>query len=126
MQLNDNTGNLKPVGEWTGQTRKTATCCCDSFYVMQEINVLLHSAGRPTSPSLRKPHLSTEWTICLNLQAQEDKDEHLCLVSIFLENCYIKEGRRAGEMAQQLRALTALPEVLSSTPNSHMVAHNHL
>jgi hypothetical protein len=33
---------------------------------------------------------------------------------------------RAGEMAQWLRALTALPEVLSSNPNNHMVAHNHL
>jgi hypothetical protein len=31
----------------------------------------------------------------------------------------------AGEMAQQLRALTVLPEVLSSNPNNHMVAHNH-
>jgi hypothetical protein len=29
-------------------------------------------------------------------------------------------------MAQQLRALTALPEVQSSNPNNHMVAHNHL
>jgi hypothetical protein len=33
---------------------------------------------------------------------------------------------RAGEMAQQLRALSALPEVLSSIPNDHMVAHDHL
>jgi len=32
----------------------------------------------------------------------------------------------AGEMAQQLRAPTALPEVLSSVPSHHMVAHNHL
>jgi hypothetical protein len=32
----------------------------------------------------------------------------------------------AGEMAQQLRALTALPEVPSSNPSNHMVAHNHL
>jgi hypothetical protein len=32
----------------------------------------------------------------------------------------------AGEMAQWLRALTALPEVLSSIPNNYMVAHNHL
>jgi hypothetical protein len=32
----------------------------------------------------------------------------------------------AGEMAQQLRALTALPEVQSSIPSNHMVAHNHL
>jgi hypothetical protein len=32
----------------------------------------------------------------------------------------------AGEMAQQLRALTALPEDLSSIPSNHMVAYNHL
>jgi hypothetical protein len=32
----------------------------------------------------------------------------------------------AGEMAQQLRALTALPEVLSSNPCNHMMAQNHL
>ena len=29
-------------------------------------------------------------------------------------------------MAQCLRALTALPEVLSSISSNHMVAHNHL
>jgi hypothetical protein len=33
---------------------------------------------------------------------------------------------RAGEMAQWLRALTALLNVLSSIPSNHMVAHNHL
>jgi hypothetical protein len=32
----------------------------------------------------------------------------------------------AREMAQQLRGLTVLPEVLSSNPSNHMVAHNHL
>jgi hypothetical protein len=32
----------------------------------------------------------------------------------------------AGEMAQQLRALAALLEVLSSIPSNHMVAHSHL
>jgi hypothetical protein len=41
---------------------------------------------------------------------------------------YIKEFYlSAGEqMAQQLRALTALPEVLSSIPRNHLVTHNHL
>ena len=29
-------------------------------------------------------------------------------------------------MDQWLRALTALPEVLSSIPSNHMVAHNHM
>jgi hypothetical protein len=33
---------------------------------------------------------------------------------------------QAGEMAQWVRALTALPEVLSSNPSNHMVTHNHL
>jgi hypothetical protein len=36
------------------------------------------------------------------------------------------EDIRAGEMAQWLRALIALPEVLSSNLSNHMVAHNHL
>ena len=30
---------------------------------------------------------------------------------------------RAGEMAQRLRAVTALPEILSSSFSNHMVAH---
>jgi hypothetical protein len=33
---------------------------------------------------------------------------------------------QAGEMAGRLKALTALPEVLSSIPSNHMVAHSHL
>jgi hypothetical protein len=37
-----------------------------------------------------------------------------------------KKKTGAGEMAQQLRALAVLPEVLSSIPSNHMVAHNHL
>jgi len=32
----------------------------------------------------------------------------------------------AREMAQWLRALTALPEVLSSIPSKHMVANDHM
>jgi hypothetical protein len=34
--------------------------------------------------------------------------------------------KRDGEVAQQLRALTALPELPSSIPSDHMVAHSHL
>jgi hypothetical protein len=40
--------------------------------------------------------------------------------------CFKNNMSQAGEMAQQLRALTALPKVLSSIPSNHMVAHNHL
>ena len=35
------------------------------------------------------------------------------------------ENLEAGEMAQWVRALTAFPEVPSSIPSNHMVAHNH-
>jgi len=36
-----------------------------------------------------------------------------------------KKTYGAGEVAQWLRALTAVPEVMSSIPSNHMVAHNH-
>jgi hypothetical protein len=38
---------------------------------------------------------------------------------------FYKKVSRAVEMAQQVRALTALPKVLSSNPSNHMVASNH-
>ena len=43
-------------------------------------------------------------------------------------NCVMinKAGTGDGEMAQWLKALTALPGVLSSISSNHMVAHNHL
>ena len=37
----------------------------------------------------------------------------------------VKRPAGTGEMAQWLRALTALLEVLSSNPSNHMVAHNY-
>jgi hypothetical protein len=46
--------------------------------------------------------------------------------SEFLKKQMKKNVRGAGEMAQRLRALTALPEVLSSIPSNYIVAHDHL
>jgi hypothetical protein len=37
-----------------------------------------------------------------------------------------KSPYKAGEMAQWLRALTALLEVTSSISSNHMAVHNHL
>jgi hypothetical protein len=39
---------------------------------------------------------------------------------------FASENYWTGEIAQWLRALTALPEILSSIPRNHMVAYNHL
>jgi hypothetical protein len=44
----------------------------------------------------------------------------------FITTDYKKFHYGAGEMAQLLRAPTALSEVLHSIPSKHMVAHNHL
>jgi hypothetical protein len=41
-----------------------------------------------------------------------------------INKSFLKRGG-AGEMAQWLRAPTALPKVPSSNPSNHMVAHNH-
>jgi hypothetical protein len=35
-------------------------------------------------------------------------------------------AQEGDKMAQQVKTLTALPEVLSSNPSNHMVTHNHL
>jgi hypothetical protein len=45
---------------------------------------------------------------------------------LYLEITMLKVKQGAGEMAQWLRALSAPPEVLSSIPSNHLVAHNHL
>jgi hypothetical protein len=45
----------------------------------------------------------------------------IIIIIIKLERCLW-----AGEMAQWLRALTALPEVLSPIPSNHVVVHSHL
>ena len=47
------------------------------------------------------------------------------LVSNNITVVHNKAVHGAGEMAQRVRALIALPKVLSSNPSNHMVAHNH-
>ena len=50
-----------------------------------------------------------------------DKSDNYIEAEHFFKNIMI----RAGEMAQWLRAQTALPKVLSSNPGNHMLAQNH-
>jgi hypothetical protein len=42
-----------------------------------------------------------------------------------MSSVLLEKWGRDGEMAQRLRALTALPEDPDSSPNTHMVAQNH-
>ena len=44
----------------------------------------------------------------------------------YIGKTFLGKNSRAGEMTQWLRALTALPEVLSSIPSNHKVTHNYL
>jgi hypothetical protein len=66
----------------------------------------------PKIPALRK------------LKQENSKSE----ANLSFMRCYLKTYTKGdGEMmAQRLRALTALPDVLRSSPSNHMVAHNHL
>jgi hypothetical protein len=58
---------------------------------------------------------------CLELAVLE-VTELLCLPNAGIKSRY--QGAR--EMAQLLRVLTALPEVLSSIPSNYMVGHKDL
>jgi hypothetical protein len=44
---------------------------------------------------------------------------------ILLQRAFRNNYSMSGEMAQWVRALTALPKVLSSNPSNHMVAYNY-
>ena len=62
---------------------------------------------------------------------QEATELKLSSVALLLPalNLLISEMRvvqAVREMAQWLRVLPTLPKLLSSIPNNHMVAHNHL
>jgi hypothetical protein len=56
---------------------------------------------------------------------REERDGRQAPITGVAKEENIKLKTQAGEMAQWLRALTALPKVLSSNPSNHMVAHNH-
>jgi hypothetical protein len=43
-----------------------------------------------------------------------------------MQQIAVKESTGAGEVAQWLRALAALPEDLGSSPIIYMIANNHL
>ena len=47
-------------------------------------------------------------------------------LSPFALNSFLTDLLWAGEVAQRLRALAALPEDLGSVPSTHMVAPDHL
>ena len=70
-----------------------------------------------------------KWPTMYKMESQDESRETMEHKRIF-QDIITKFCRAlikwAGEMAQWLRALTALPEILSSNPRNHIVAHNHL
>lgn len=57
-------------------------------------------------------------------ESEQKGQNVLKLTIIFLSS--FRTSWEAGEMAHRLRALSGLPEVLSSVPSNHMVIYNHL
>jgi hypothetical protein len=65
---------------------------------------------------------SNSSSVCVNLLVVVS-----CIQNITKHFYFLKKVINwAGEMAQRLRAPTALPKVPSSNPSNHMVVHNHL
>jgi hypothetical protein len=63
----------------------------------------------------------------IGLEESEDSQGPVNIFNKIIEENFsnLKKDVRVREIAQRLRALTALPKVLSSIPSNHMVAHNH-
>ena len=71
-------------------------------------------------------HTHTEIYIQTQMHAHTDVHTRVEMIPCtLLLNPKLQAQRGVGEMAQQLRALGALPEVLSSIPSNYMVAHSH-
>jgi hypothetical protein len=70
-------------------------------------------------------HTSNPQHLAISIMIRQEHHELEASLS-YAESSYLKNNYyRTGEMAQWVRALTALPKVLSSNPSNHMVAHNH-
>lgn len=91
IPLNDNTGNLMPLGEWTeqkSQTLKTAMSCSDSFIWWKECM----NSYTVTGPFFFESSIwPAKWTIGLSPRGGEFISN--CILHLFLfEKCYVKAG----------------------------------
>jgi hypothetical protein len=77
-------------------------------------------------PKTKSSTLITSPIISNENNLDEPQDTEIAIIN-FIKRFQFKEDTiGAGEMAQQLKALTALLKVLSSNPSNHMMADNHL
>ena len=80
-------------------------------------------------PASRSFTLSRPWLalshVCLHGDSRDDLLVHLLHLFLLMVTLLSRPHGRAGEMAQLLRAPTALLKVPSSNPSNHMVAYNH-
>jgi hypothetical protein len=82
--------------------------------------ILEASLGSSTPMEYRKGQRCWAWYLERSIGTKEAN------ITIYYATWLKTTQRGAGEMVQWLRALTGLPEGLSSIPSNHMVAHNHL
>jgi hypothetical protein len=75
------------------------------------------------------PYASTKTKLLNSTEMKDTKttyksQPYFCTLLMNNPKMKLRKQFGAGEMAQWLRALTALPEVLSSILGNHIVAHN--
>jgi hypothetical protein len=61
-----------------------------------------------------------------NISKLMENNERITKRKFYINSFHKESSKGSREMDQQLYALYALPEVLSSTPSNHMVVYNHL
>jgi hypothetical protein len=81
------------------------------------VNFILFDWLQPTQPELKK------MVIVAYCKLYHSNDSKVRSINVIFSG---KKENWAGEMTQWLRTLIVLPEVVSSIPSNHMVAHNHL
>jgi hypothetical protein len=94
---------------------------------MKGIDIILSETRRSQKDKHLKSFIGHPWIMFI---VQWDGWElNYCLIGGAEDRVQFKKissGEGAREMVQRLRALNALPEVLSSIPRNLMVVHNHM
>jgi hypothetical protein len=97
----------------------------DIFFIQSQLSYCSLSRKALSLPESEAPGMVALMSTAHILSDLCSQSREFSLLQIAVKTIHeIIQG--AVDMAQQLRAPATVPEVLSSIPSNHMVAHNHL